>query len=71
LIGRQIGDRIVQEGTGPDTRRLERWVFSDITPATFTWRGEASFDGGATWVLEQEMLARRRDRSGAVVPCKH
>ena len=28
LIGRRIGDRIVQEGTGPDLRRLERWTFS-------------------------------------------
>lgn len=60
LVGRQIGARIVQEGQGPDLRRLERWSFSDITEESFTWRGEVSLDGGVTWTLEQEMLARRR-----------
>jgi hypothetical protein len=59
LIGRQIGDRIVQEGVGPDPRRVERWTFSDITPTTFLWRGEVSFDQGTTWTLEQEMRASR------------
>ncbi|WP_207229211.1 hypothetical protein [Ktedonosporobacter rubrisoli] len=63
LIGRRIGDRIVQEGTGPDPRRLERWTFSDITPTSFIWQGEVSFDQGKTWVLEQEMRAMRRTGS--------
>lgn len=59
LIGRQIGDRIVQEGTGPDPRRRERWTFSEMTPTTFNWYGEVSFDQGKTWSLEQEMHAKR------------
>ena len=60
LIGCHIGDCIVQEGAGPDPRRVERWTFSDITPTAFTWRGEVSFDQGKTWSLEQEMRAVRR-----------
>ncbi len=61
LVGRQIGDRIVQEGAGPDPGRLERWTFSDITPHAFIWRGEVSFDRGKTWSLEQEMRAARHN----------
>ncbi len=59
LLGRQVGERIVQEGVGSDPRRRERWSFTDITPDSFLWIGEVSFDGGATWVLEQEMRATR------------
>jgi hypothetical protein len=36
-----------------------RWRFTDITPASFTWRGEISHDRGATWVLEEEMRITR------------
>ncbi len=60
LVGRQVGDRIVQEGNGSDPRRRERWSFTEIEPDSFLWVGEVSFDGGATWTLEQEMRARRR-----------
>ncbi len=60
LVGRHIGGHIVQEGAGPDSRRLERWTFSDMTPTAFTWRGEVSFDQGKTWSLEQEIRAVRR-----------
>lgn len=59
LIGRQSGERIVLEGTGEDPGLVARWTFSDITPTTFTWRGEVSFDQGKTWALEQEMHAKR------------
>ena len=61
LIGRRDGDRIVQEGAGADPRRRERWSFTDITADMFLWLGEVSFDDGATWFLEQEMRAVRRN----------
>ncbi|MHC1782270.1 MAG: hypothetical protein AB9891_05820 [Anaerolineaceae bacterium] len=59
LTGRQVGDRIVNEGSGTEAGRLERWSFTEITPRTFLWLGEASFDAGQTWFLEQEMHANR------------
>jgi hypothetical protein len=60
LIGRKVGERIVQEGSGSDHRRRERWSFTDITPDSFLWLGEVSLDDGLTWSLEQEMRATRR-----------
>ncbi len=59
LVGRKVGDRIVQEGVGTDPHRRERWSFNEITPHSFVWRGEVSLDEGATWFLEQEMRAER------------
>jgi hypothetical protein len=38
-----------------------RWRFTDIQPDSFTWRGETSHDGGATWAFEEQMLATRVD----------
>ena len=60
LVGRQVGDQIVQEVVGSDPGRRERWSFTDIAPDTFAWLGEVSLDDGATWFLEQEMRATRR-----------
>lgn len=59
LTGSPDGDRIRQEGTQQDGRPI-RWSIVDITPDTFTWRGEISDDGGKTWRLEQEMKGTRR-----------
>ena len=59
LVGRRREDRIVQEGRGLEPGRLLRWSFTEITPHSFVWLGEASVDGGATWSLEQEMKATR------------
>jgi hypothetical protein len=58
-IGRADGRDIVQDGTD-DSGDAVRWSFRDITPNSFRWRGERSRDGGATWQLEAEFLARRR-----------
>jgi hypothetical protein len=60
LIGRQVGDRIVQEGKAVPNGPLQRWTFSSITDDAFLWRGESSSDGGQTWSLDQLVEARRR-----------
>jgi hypothetical protein len=62
LTGRGEGGDIVQEGPDPRGRGLARWSFVDIRDATFTWRGERSEDGGATWRLTHEMHAFRAQR---------
>ena len=61
LVGRpgEDGD-IVQEGRRADGRPI-RWLFTEMTGTSFRWLGYISDDDGATWRLEQEMLARRRD----------
>ena len=58
MIGRSEGSDIVQLGKSPDGN-LIRWSFSQITADRFVWRGEVSVDGGATWRLDVEFLARR------------
>jgi hypothetical protein len=58
MIGRQQGDDIVQTGTDA-AGNLRRWSFSEITPASFRWRGEVSDDRGQTWHRHIEFLARR------------
>jgi hypothetical protein len=57
-VGKAQGDDIVQVGTD-DARESVRWSFSDITPATFRWRGERSRNGGESWQLQAEFLACR------------
>ena len=46
-----------------------RWRFTDIRPDSFTWRGEISRDGGATWAQDEEMRITRRDGGGRSVTC--
>jgi hypothetical protein len=58
FIGRSEGGIIVLEGL--DENPKERWSFRDITPDSFLWRGESSTDGGRSWFIEDEMIARRR-----------
>ena len=59
FIGRLApGGDIVLEGLDDDPR--ERWSFREISPDRFRWVGEASSDGGRTWVVTDEMRARRR-----------
>ena len=57
LVGRVVGDEIVQEGTGSDGARV-RWVFSDVRPDSFRWRAEVSKDG-APWHRLLDLVARR------------
>jgi hypothetical protein len=58
FIGRAEGGMIVLDGL--DDNPKERWTFRDITPDSFLWQGESSTDGGRSWFIEDEMLARRR-----------
>jgi hypothetical protein len=57
-VGRKQGGDIVQEGT-TEKGALSRWSFTEITPQSFHWKGEASFDKGASWRLLVEVFARR------------
>ncbi len=57
-IGRARGHDIVQDGK-LETGTLVRWSFLDMTPGSFRWLGERSFDNGASWQMQLEMLARR------------
>ena len=58
LHTRMEGERIVQEGTQGNGRRL-RWIFQDITDTRFHWTGEAQLPDGS-WRLEAEFFGRRR-----------
>ena len=58
-IGRKLGDDIVQEGA-TESGALSRWSFTEITPDSFHWKGEASLDKGASWKLIVDVFARRR-----------
>ncbi len=63
FIGREAGTEIhLEDRTAAPVVR--RWAFSAIAADTFHWRNELSSDGGATWLLEQEMDAVRRGRNG-------
>lgn len=62
LVARRDGEGIVLDGSEPDDT-LDRWVFSDITPDTFTWTGYESKDEGRTWPLIERMTGRRRGSS--------
>jgi hypothetical protein len=57
-IGRARGDDIVQEGRN-DAGHLMRWSFTRIKANSFCWLGERSQDGGATWHVQAQFLARR------------
>jgi hypothetical protein len=59
MIGRPQGDDIVQLGTRPDGD-LARWSFLEITPNSFLWRSEVSADNDASWRINTEFTARRR-----------
>ena len=59
FLARSVGDEIVLEGSFEEGIQT-RWIFSDITPESFSWRAVDSKDNGASWTLLQEMKARRR-----------
>lgn len=59
LVGRQMDNRIVNEGVGSDSNRRQRWSFSEIKPHSFLCRGEVFRDETKEWFLEQEMRGYR------------
>lgn len=60
LIARKRAEEILLEGVDVDGSPLQ-WIFSDIKPDSFRWRGMTSKDAGKTWYMEQEMFGRRRN----------
>lgn len=58
-IGRWNGHDILQEGARADGTKT-RWTFTEITPQSFHWKGEAQYPNQEAWVLEGEFLATRR-----------
>ena len=56
---RSVGDELVLEGSFEDGLRT-RWIFSEITPDSFSWRAVDSKDDADSWRLLQQMKARRR-----------
>ena len=58
-IGRWSGKDIVQMGARADGTQT-RWRFTEITPDSFHWLGEALQPDGKTWKLEGEFRARRK-----------
>ncbi len=57
-IGRRVGDEIVQMGAKLDGTPT-RWRFTEITPNSFHWQGEALEVDGVSWKLEGEFFAKR------------
>jgi hypothetical protein len=59
LDARKVGSDVVQIGANA-IGQPRRWTFTDIAENSFTWRGEFSEDGGATWRVNAEYFATRR-----------
>ena len=58
FVGRPVDGEIVLVSDEDDPQL--RWRFTDIRPDSFTWRGEVTRDGGATWAQDEEMRITRR-----------
>jgi hypothetical protein len=62
LIGHKVGAQIVMKGRAANGDRI-RWIFSDIKPDSFHWRGERlSGKGSCTY---EEVSARRKSRESS------
>lgn len=57
LVGRRIGDDIVQTGYWDD--RPQRWWFREMTPNSFLWQAHALADDGLAWTLVTEFHLRQ------------
>jgi len=61
LIGGWSGKDVVQVGSHSDGTPI-RWIFTEITPDSFHWIGEALERDGKTWRIEGEFRAVRIPR---------
>jgi uncharacterized damage-inducible protein DinB len=59
LVGRRVGNDVVQIGRHADGTPI-RWSFTEVTPDSFRWIGEALDPDGRTWSVQGEFRARRR-----------
>ncbi|HLE68602.1 MAG TPA: hypothetical protein VJH87_02880 [Vicinamibacteria bacterium] len=59
LVGKKVGDEIVQEGLDENGSLSFRWCFREITENSFRWTGEESNDNGKTWQVGAEFFAVR------------
>jgi hypothetical protein len=57
-IGRRSGKDIVQLGVRANGTTT-RWMFTEMTPRSFHWLGDALGPDGKTWLREGEFLATR------------
>lgn len=67
LVGRREGRQVVQKGVDAQARPI-RWLFVEILPDFFHWRGERSEDGGRSWICDTEFFARRRPGASSTPP---
>ncbi len=58
FVARPSSDGIVLEGKTP-SGDPERWIYTEVKPASFRWHSEESADGGQTWRTTEVILARR------------
>ena len=58
FIGRPVGSEIVLDGKNERGNPI-RWIFSEIRPNSFRWRGEELRNPSKDWVLYEEMRIRR------------
>jgi hypothetical protein len=59
LTARHDGERIVLEGAEP-SGMLDRWIFSDIAPDSFTWPGTSPSTRAGHGRVERMLVCRRR-----------
>lgn len=57
LVGRRVGDQIVQMGYWDD--RPQRWRFLDVTDRSFRWQAHRLDDDGESWRLVTEFHLTR------------
>lgn len=62
FVARKIGEDVVLEGKTKDGFP-ERWIFSEITSQSFSWRSVESYDGQKTWQVTEKTSARRVSRN--------